>query len=147
MPGVDATTAAVVEGGSLFNGSELSAVFVDPASYAAVIDRAPGPSFPRPRSRGPAGAAGGGRSGGRHRQRRPADRQHHPRYAAAAGPRAHPAGATASGPEPVSLTVADGATTILIQVAGQIGGVPAVAPDAVVLPLRALGAAERRART
>ncbi len=35
--------------------------------------------------------------------------------------------------------MADGATTILIQVAGQIGGVPAVAPDAVVLPLRALG--------
>ncbi len=141
VPGVDATTAVVVEGGSLSNGSELSAVFVDPATYAAVVDRAPGPSFPA--------AALAGNDGGGQAAVVPAVATASAAQLIAStipATQAPPPGPgptrrvrQASGTEPVSLTVADGATTILIQVAGQIGGVPAVAPDAVVLPLRALG--------
>ena len=46
MPGVVATATAAAETGSLPSGAALSVVYVDPARYAAVVDRAPGPRFP-----------------------------------------------------------------------------------------------------
>ena len=121
VPGVVSTAAAVVEGGSLPNGYELSVVFVDPASYAAVVDQAPGPPFPL------GGALG--RNGGAAR-RRPC-----------------PAVATADAaqlfaprqPAPARPHRGDGASAIAVRLAGQVGGVPGVAPPAVVVPLQALG--------
>ena len=46
MPGVVATATAAAETGSLPSGAALSVVYVDPARYAAVVDRAPAPRFP-----------------------------------------------------------------------------------------------------
>ena len=115
VPGVDAHDRREwSSGGSLpVNGSELTAVFVDPASVCGRGRPGPRAVVPRwPRSPGtggssqaaviPAVATASGR---------PADRQHHPRYAAAAGPQAHPAGATAAARSRSASTVADGATT------------------------------------
>jgi putative ABC transport system permease protein len=118
VPGVVSTTAAVVEGGSLPNGNELSLVFVDPASYAAVADQAPGPPFPL------AALPGTGEGG--------------------PGAAVVPAVATAEavalvGRAPTALLLGTGTSTITIRLTGQIGGVPSVDPDAVVIPLQALG--------
>jgi putative ABC transport system permease protein len=126
VPGVVATAAAVVEGGSLPNGNELSVVFVDPASYAAVADRAPGPPFPLAALSEPglSGTAGGG-------QAAVATADAAQLFAAASSP----AGRTG----PVGLTVGAGASAIAVRLAGRVGGVPGVAPPAVVVPLRALG--------
>ena len=62
VPGVVSTATAVVDGGSLPAGYELSVVFVDPARYAAVIDQAPGPRFPLAGLSGNAGRGQAGRS-------------------------------------------------------------------------------------
>jgi len=120
VPGVVSTATAVVDAGSLPNGSELSVVFVDPARYAAVIDQAPGPRFPLAAL---SGNAGGGQS------------------VAIAPAVATTAAAQLVGSAPPSLSV--GTSTITIRLAGWIGGVPG-APDVaagavVVVPLGALG--------
>ncbi len=117
VPGVVATATALVQGGSLPDGTELSMVFVDPARYAAVVDRTPGPRFPLAVLSVPAGS----------------------------GQAAIPAVATTAAPlagsAPVAVTLQ--ASTIEIQLAGRIGSVPGVssAPGgpAVVVPLQALG--------
>jgi putative ABC transport system permease protein len=111
VPGVVSTTTAVVEGGQLSNGNELSVVFVDPASYAAVIDQAPGPRFPLAALSGktaivPAVATG--------------------------------AAAQTAGTAPVTVNLETG--TITLRLAGRIKAVPGVGSGAaVVAPLRALG--------
>jgi putative ABC transport system permease protein len=126
VPGVVATAAVVVEGGSLPNGNELSVVFVDPASYAAVVDQAPGPPFPLAALSEPGqpGTAGGG-------QAAVATADAAQLFAAASSPAARTG--------PVDLTVGSGASAIAVRLAGQVGGVPGVAPPAVVVPLQALG--------
>jgi putative ABC transport system permease protein len=116
MPGVVSTAAAEVDAGSLPTGTVLTVVFIDPARYAAVVDQAPGPRFPLAAL---SGSAGRGQAAG-----------------------TIPAVATATaaqlaGSAPAGLSV--GTSTITIRLAGQIGGVPGVAGDAVVVPLRALG--------
>jgi putative ABC transport system permease protein len=126
VPGVVATAAAVVEGGSLPNGNELSVVFVDPASYAAVADQAPGPSFPLAALSEPGQSGTAGRG-----QAAVATADAAQLFAAASSP----AGNTG----PVDLTVGAGASAIAVRLAGQVGGVPGVAPPAVVVPLQALG--------
>jgi putative ABC transport system permease protein len=115
VPGVVATAAAEVDDGTLPAGFELPVVFVDPARYAAVVGQAPGPRFPL------AALSGG--------------------QAAAVVPAVATATAAQDvGTAPTSLSLGPG-TTITIQLAGRIGGVPGVAPGAVVVvPLRALGA-------
>jgi putative ABC transport system permease protein len=112
VPGVVSTAAAVVEPGLLPAGYELPVVFVDPARYAAVVGRQPGPPFPLAAlTAGTAGTAGAA-------------------VATAAA-------AQLVGPAPVSIDV--GGTTITIQLTGRIGGVPGVSGDAVVMPMSALG--------
>jgi putative ABC transport system permease protein len=112
VPGVVSTAAAVVDPGLLPGGDELPVVFVDPARYAAVVGGQPGPAFPLTAlSAGTAGAV--------------------------------PAVATATaaqlvGTAPASISV--GGATITIRLAGRIGSVPGVPGEAVVVPLRALGA-------
>jgi putative ABC transport system permease protein len=115
VPGVVSAATAVVDAGSLAAGFELPVVFVDPAQYAAVIDREPGPRFPL------AALSGNGQA-----------------------PSAVPAVATPAaaaqlaGTTPTSLYV--GTSTLTIRLAGQIGDVPGVAGNAaVVVPLEALG--------
>jgi putative ABC transport system permease protein len=119
MPGVVSTATAVVEAGSLPRGSELPVVFVNPASYVAVIDHAPGPRFPL--------AALSGSTGSDQATGVPAV--------------ASTAAAQLVGTRPTDLTVASG--TIAIRLAGRVADVPgapaAAAGTAVVLPLRALG--------
>jgi putative ABC transport system permease protein len=125
VPGVVATAAAVVEGGSLPNGNELSVVFVDPASYAAVADQAPGPPFPLAALSEPGqpGTAGGGQAA----------------VATADAAQLFAAASSSAGRTgPVDLTVGAGASAIAVRLAGQVGGVPGVAPPAVVVPLQAL---------
>jgi putative ABC transport system permease protein len=115
MRGVSATAIAAVSGASLPDGQELTAVFVDPAQYAAVTDPAPGAPFPV------AALSGAGQRG------------------TAVGP----AVATATGAQLIGTTstqISLGTQTITIRVAGRIGGVPGVGAGAVaVLPDRALG--------
>jgi len=117
VPGVVSTATAVVDGGSLPAGYELSVVFVDPARYAAVIDQAPGPRFPLAALSGNAGRG----------------------QAAAIVPAvATAAAAQLVGTAPTGLSVGTGPVTI--RLAGRIGGVPGVAADTVVVvPLQALG--------
>jgi putative ABC transport system permease protein len=122
VPGVVSTAPAVVDDGTLPSGAELAVVFVDPAQYAAVIDRAPGPRFPVTALSG-----NGGRG-----------------QAATVPAVANAAAAQLAGRAPADLSV--GTAAITIRLAGLIGGVPGasavsgVAGDAVVvLPLRALG--------
>jgi len=113
VPGVVSTATAVVDAGALAAGYAVSVVFVDPARYAAVIDRAPGPRFPL--------AALSANSGG----------QTVPAAATAAA-------AQLAGPAPTRLSV--GTSTMTIRLAGRIGDVPGVATNIVViLPLEALG--------
>jgi len=121
MTGVAATATGVIYGTALLaSGQELTAVFVSPARYAAVTDRAPGARFPLSALSG---------------------------TAARGGPATVPALATAAaaqvaGAAPVRLSL--GAQAITIRVTGRIGGVPGVGRNGytvVVLPLRALGPA------
>jgi len=127
VPGVVSAATAVVESGTSPAGSVLSVVFVDPARYAAVAGQAPGPRFPLAALSGAArpGAVlpeGGGSS-----------------QAAAIFPAvATGAAAQLVGRTPTDLIV--GTSPIPIRLAGQIGGVPGVPNnDVVVLPLAALG--------
>ncbi len=117
MPGVVSTATGVISGATLpATGQELTAVFVSPARYAAVTDQAPGARFPQAALSG----------------------------TAARGAATVPAVATAAadqliGAAPAQLSL-DPGTTITVQVAGRIGGVPGIGANAVaVLPLRALG--------
>jgi putative ABC transport system permease protein len=104
VPGVVSTAAAVVGAGTLPTGSELSAVFVDPARYAAVVDQAPGPRFPLSALSGNAGRG----------------------QAASTAPAVTTAaGAQLVGTAPTSLSV--GTSPIQIQLTGRIDGVPGVA--------------------
>ena len=118
VPGIVSTAFAVVSPATVPSGFELSAVFVDPARYAAVVDQAPGQAFPLAALSGavPSGAASSG----------------------AVPAVANAAAATLVGAAPTDITV--GSSTVAIQLAGRIGGVPGTnAADIVVVPLRALG--------
>jgi putative ABC transport system permease protein len=110
VPGVVSPAAAVVDPGLLPDGDELPVVFVDPARYAAVVGGQPGPAFPL--------------------------------AALSANTPVISAVATAGaaqlvGTAPVGINV--GSSTITIRLTGQIGGVPGVSGDAVLVPLSALG--------
>ena len=86
-------------------------VFVDPARYAAVVGGQPGPAFPLAALSGLA------------RRRRPRSPP--------------PPPSQLVGTAPVGINV--GSSTITIRLTGQIGGVPGVSGDAVLVPLSALG--------
>jgi putative ABC transport system permease protein len=116
LPGVVSTAGAEVDDGALPSGLELPVVYVDPAQYAAVTDRAPGPRFPL-------AALSGNTGGGQTPGILPA--------VATADVAAELGRATAA-----SLTVGDTVTTI--RLTGRIGGVPGVpGADIIVLPLDA----------
>jgi putative ABC transport system permease protein len=113
LPGVVSTAAAEVDSASLAAGTELSVMYVDPAQYAAVIDRAPGPRFPLAALSGYGGQAG---------EVVPAV--------------ATPAAAQLVGTAPASVNV--GTSTITIQLAGRTGvpgvpGAPGVGPGVTVI--------------
>jgi putative ABC transport system permease protein len=113
LPGVTATTVAEVDGATLPTGQELTAVFVNPAQYAALTSPAPGAPFPV------AALSGSGSTV--------------PAVATAAG-------AQAVGASPTQLTL-DSGQTLTIRVAGRTGSVPGVGGNpAVVLPEQAVGA-------
>ena len=105
VPGVVATAFANVETGSLSSGSSLSVVYVDPAQYAAVVDQAPGPRLPLAALSG-----------------NPAT------MLPAVG---NAAAAQLLGTAPAEVGV--GTSTITIQLAGRISGVPGVTASAVVV--------------
>jgi len=105
VPGVVATAFADVGTGSLSSGFSLSVVYVDPAQYAAVIDQAPGPRFPLAALSG-----------------NPAT------MLPAVG---NAAAAQLLGTAPAEVGV--GTSTITIQLAGRISGVPGVTASAVVV--------------
>jgi len=94
-----------------------------------VADQAPGPSFPLAALSGPAasGTAGGGEAAVV------------PAVATADAAQLFAASSPAGRTGPADLTVGAGASAIAVRLAGQVGGVPGVAPPAVVVPLRALG--------
>jgi putative ABC transport system permease protein len=108
MPGVVSTAGAEVDDATTPAGYEFPVVFVDPAQYAAVVDQAPGTRFPA------AALSGNG--------------QTVPAVATAAA-------AQVVGTGPTDLTV--GTSTVPVELAGRIGGVPGVAGnEAVVVPKR-----------
>ena len=104
VPGVVSTATAEVDAASVFTGTELSVMFVDPARYAAVIEQAPGPRFPLAAL---SGNAGSGQAG------------------AIVPAVATAAAAQLVGTAPTSVNVG-GTSTITIRLAGQTGipGVP-----------------------
>jgi putative ABC transport system permease protein len=117
VPGVSGAAAAVISAGSLeASGAELQAVFVDPATYAAVADQAPGVRFPLAAlSRNQSAASA-----------------------------AIPAAATRAAAQlarRAAVRLDLNTRTITIRMAGRIGGIPGdvVQGPVVVLPLRALG--------
>ena len=110
VPGVVSSATAEVDAGSLDAGTELSVMFVDPARYAAVIARAPGPRFPLAALSGNAGSDQAG---------------------AIVPAVATTAAAQLVGTAPTSITV--GTSTITIRLAGRISGVPGVTASAVVV--------------
>jgi putative ABC transport system permease protein len=119
LPGVSATATGVVYGATLTaSGGELTAVFVNPAQYAAVTDQAPGAQFP------PAALSGTGRG--------------------SAGSGGVPAVATAAtaelvGAQPAQISLGNN-QTMTIQVTGRISGVPGIGATSVaLLPVAALG--------
>ena len=118
MAGVVSTATGVVYDAPLpASGRSLTAVFVSPARYAAVTDRAPGARFPLAALSGTAARGG-----------------------AIVPAVANAAAAQLVGAAPAQLSL--GTQTMTIRVAGRIGGVPGVGGNAVaVLPLRALGPA------
>jgi putative ABC transport system permease protein len=117
VPGVTGTASGVIDEGTLpVSGSELTAVFVSPASYAAVVDEAPGTRFPLA-ALSPNGAG---------------------RQAGIVPAVATPAAAQLVGSAPAQFS--PGTQNMTIRLAGRISGVPGVAGGAVVvMPLRALG--------
>ena len=128
VPGVVSTAAAEVDAASLAAGTVLSVMFVDPAQYAAVIERAPGPRFPLAALSGAvlSGNGGNGQAG------------------AIVPAVATAAAAQLVGTAPASVNVG-GTSTITIRLAGQTGvpgvpGAPGLGPGAtVVVPAQALG--------
>ena len=123
VAGVTGTAGAVVYPGSLpANGSVLTAVFVSPAAYAAVVDEAPGKPFPL--------AALSGNNAGQSGAIVPAAAT--PAAAQLAGP-----GATQFAPSTTNPAV----STLTIRVAGRISGVPGLGLGGAVavMPLQALG--------
>jgi putative ABC transport system permease protein len=119
VPGVTGTATGVAYEALLpASGTGLTAVFVRPASYAAVVDQAPGPRFPLAALSG----AGTGRPAG------------------TVPAAATPAAARPAGPAPAQLSLIGISHDLTIRLAGRISRVPGVGGDAVVvLPLRALG--------
>jgi putative ABC transport system permease protein len=119
LPGVTATTIAEVDGATLPTGQELTAVFVNPAQYAAMTSPAPGAPFPVAALSGSGSPGQGGMV---------------PAVATAAG-------AQAVGAAPAQLTL-DSGQTLTIRVAGRTGSVPGFGAGAaaVVLPEQAVGA-------
>jgi len=119
VPGVVSTATAVTASGELPAGTVLSVVYTDPASYAAVVDRAPGAPFPLDALSGPPGSGS----------------------ATVVPAVATAAAAQLIGRAPASLTVGTG--TVTIRLAGQAGAVPGAPGTSgngvVVLPRRALG--------
>jgi putative ABC transport system permease protein len=114
MPGVVSTAAAEVDDGMTAAGYEFPVVFVNPARYAAVVDQAPGTRFPAAALSKPPPPGNGGTV---------------PVLATAAA-------AQVVGAGPASLTV--GSSTVTVQLAGQISGVPGVTGnEAVVVPRQA----------
>lgn len=105
LPGVTASATAEVDGASLPDGQELTAVFVNPAQYAAVTGPAPGARFPV------AALSGTGAT--------------MPAVATAAA-------AQLVGAAPAQLTL-DSGQTITVRVAGRTGGVPGVGAGVVVV--------------
>lgn len=115
MPGVVTATGVFQDATLPDSGEELTTVFVSPARYAAVTDRAPGTRFPLAALSGNAAAG-----------------QVVPAVATAAA-------AQLIGFPPAQLSLG-GTKTITIRVAGRIRGVPGIAGNVVaVLPLQALG--------
>lgn len=119
VPGVTSTATAVVYEALLpASGTELTAVFVRPASYAAVVDQAPGPRFPL--------AALSGNGAGRPGRIIPAV--------------ATPGAAQPVGSAPAQLSLVGTTQNLTMRLAGRISRAPGAAGDAVVvMPLRALG--------
>ncbi|HTZ29121.1 MAG TPA: FtsX-like permease family protein [Streptosporangiaceae bacterium] len=109
MPGVVSTAGADVDDATTPAGYEFPVVFVNPAQYAAVVDQAPGTRFPV------AALSGNGQTV----------------PAVATG-----AAAQVVGTAPTDLTV--GSSTVTVELAGRIGGVPGVTGnEVVVVPQRA----------
>ena len=106
MPGVVATASAAIVTGSLSSGSTLSLIYVNPARWAAVVDRAPGPRFPRAALSG----------------------------TAATGLPAVATQATAElvGTAPVEVSLVGG-PAVTIRLAGRISGIPGATTDDVVI--------------
>ncbi len=119
VPGVTGTATAVVYGALLpASGLELTAVFVRPAAYAAVVDQAPGTRFPLAALSG----NGAGRPGG------------------IIPAVATPAAARLVGSAQAQLTLLGATQDLTMRLAGRISRVPGVTGGAVVvMPLRALG--------
>jgi putative ABC transport system permease protein len=112
VPGVTGTAAAEVGQALLGSGSQLTVVFVQPASYAAVVDQAPGPRFPLAAL---SGNAGGGNI--------PAV--------------ATPAAAQLVGPGPAQFTMIGTTASMTMSLTGRISRVPGVAgAPVVVMPLQ-----------
>jgi putative ABC transport system permease protein len=123
VPGVTRTVGGVVYPGSLpANGSVLTAVFVSPAAYAAVVDEAPGKPFPL--------AALSGKNAGQPGAIVPAVATH-------AATQLVGSGSTQFAPS----TTNPAANNMTIRVAGRITGVPGLGlgGDVAVMPLQALG--------
>jgi putative ABC transport system permease protein len=106
LPGVVATASAAIVTGSLSSGSTLSLIYVNPARWAAVVDRAPGPRFPR-------AALSGSTATGL------------PAVAA-------PATAELVGTTPAEVSLA-GSPAITIRLAGRVSSIPGATTDDVVL--------------
>jgi putative ABC transport system permease protein len=119
VPGVTGTATGVVcEGLLLATGSELTAVFVRPASYAAVVDEAAGTRFPLAALSG----NGVGRPGG------------------IIPAVATPAAAQLVGSAPAQLSLFGTTQNLTMRLAGRISRVPGIAGGpVVVMPLQALG--------
>jgi putative ABC transport system permease protein len=117
VPGATGTATAVIYEGTLAaSGSQLTAVFVRPALYAAVVDQAPGTRFPL--------AALSGNGAGRQGTIIPVA--------------ATPTAAKLIGAAPAQFGPGTGDMTI--RVAGRISGVPGLSGGAVVvMPLQAYG--------
>jgi putative ABC transport system permease protein len=115
--GITSTATGVIYAGTLqASGSQLTAVFVRPALYAAVVDQAPGTRFPL--------AALSGNGAGRQGTIIPAA--------------ATPAAAQLIGSAPAQFSPGTGDMTI--HVVSRISGVPGISGGAVVvLPLQAFG--------
>lgn len=119
VPGVTSTATGVVYQALLpASGTELTAVFVRPASYAAVVDQAPGPRFPL-------AALAGNRAG---------------RAGGIISAVATPVATQPAGSAPAQLSLVGATQNLAMRLAGRISRVPGVAGDSVVvMPLQALG--------